>query len=62
MPKLTHKGIRAKTLTVGTVTLPTTPGAAVAAPTGGSTTDTEARAAITALIARLVAAGIIAGS
>lgn len=36
--------------------------AAITAPTGGSTTDTECRTAVTSIIAALVAAGIVAAS
>ena len=39
---------------------PLTPGAAVTAPTGGSTVDAEARTAINAVITRLEALGLIA--
>lgn len=51
--------VKASSFRLGTGT-PATRGAAVTAPTGGSTVDAESRAAITSLISRLQALGLIA--
>jgi hypothetical protein len=51
--------VKASTFRLGAGT-PVARGAAVTAPTGGSTVDAESRAAINALISRLQALGLIA--
>lgn len=55
-----EKSLKVKKLAVGTVTAAVTTKSAITAPTGGATTDAEARTAINAIITVLEQFGLVA--
>jgi hypothetical protein len=62
-----NSNIRSKKLhgtafAVGTITTPVTTKSAITAPTGGATTDAEARTAINSIITVLEQFGLVAGN
>lgn len=60
MARKTDKSVNTTKLSVGSVTTPITTQTAITAPTGGATTDAEARAAINSVITVLEAFGLVA--
>jgi hypothetical protein len=54
--------LKVKKLAVGTQTTPTTTKSAITAPTGGATTDAEARTAINSIITVLEQFGLVAAN
>jgi len=59
MARRTNKTINTTSLSVGSVATPVTTKAAITAPTGGATTDAEARAAINSIITVLEQFGLV---
>ncbi len=56
------KKAHATALAVGTITTPVTTKSAITAPTGGATTDAEARTAINSIITVLEQFGLVAAN
>jgi hypothetical protein len=62
MARKTDRSVNTTKLSVGTITTPVTTKAAITAPTGGATTDAEARTAINSIITVLEQFGLVAAN